>query len=366
VLLICYLGLGFLFIRLGVVLLNVLSDPRLRLQEQCEDARVSVLIPVRNEAHNLPELFRQLDKLGPEACEIIALDDQSSDGSTSLLETESKRNARFHYLKGTALPSGWLGKNWACQQLSQQATGDYLLFLDADIAYLHPQLLSSALAEMRRKQLSLLSLFPDQIMKSAGEWAVVPLMHYLLLSLLPLSWIYRIPLYAIAAANGQFMLFEAKSYHAHRWHEQVKNKIVEDIAIMRLLKQAELRGHCLTSGGMIRARMYSSYPEALSGFSKNILAGFGNSLSGMLAFLFFVLGYWPWAVGILPLWMLGLALLAILGIRIGVSRLAGQSAWKNVLLHPWQMANLLVISFVSIFKKLKRNNQWKGRNVQLN
>jgi hypothetical protein len=120
------------------------------------------------------------------------------------------KHPRFKVIKGNALPAHWLGKNYACHQLAQQATGEYYLFLDAD-EQVQKGLINSAVHRMKLRDLSLLSLFTNQTMLSVGEEMVVPLMHYILLNLLPLRLVYLVKSAAVAAASGQFMLFDAGS-----------------------------------------------------------------------------------------------------------------------------------------------------------
>ncbi|MEO1451722.1 MAG: glycosyltransferase [Bacteroidota bacterium] len=357
--------LGFLGIRFFVSLLNLFTRPALPQSTLPHQAKVSILVPARNEAHNLPHLFAQLDQLAYENVEILILDDQSTDETGSILVAQAIKDPRLQVLEGAPLPSGWLGKHHACHQLARAATGEYMLFLDADIRQLHPYLIQSGLHFMERHRLTLLSLFPDQIMDTRGEQITVPLMHYLLLSLLPLWWILRLPFPSMAAANGQFMLFDAESYRQHHWHQQVRQIIVDDIAIMQRVKGAQLRGMTCVANGLIHCRMYQSWSGGVSGFSKNILAGFGNSFLGLILFLGLTLFGWVPLIFYLPPWLLLMAMGLIVGIRLCISLLGRQSIARNLLLHPIQMLTLLWVSVLSIFKRLRKNSEWKGRNVQL-
>ncbi len=99
-----------------------------------------------------------------------------------------KRIPASDCLSGTTLPEGFTGKNHACHQLSLSARGDYFLFMDADVR-VKGALLEEALSWMLKKDLALLSIFPVQKMKSFGEKISVPLMNWILLSLLPLPLI---------------------------------------------------------------------------------------------------------------------------------------------------------------------------------
>ena len=353
----------FLLIRAGVVLLNLIQNPALPLQISDQQPFVSILIPARNEAETLPHVLQQLVKLDYPDLEIIVLNDFSDDETERIIQTWARRDKRIRYINGSPLPAGWLGKNWACHQLAEQAQGEYFLFIDADVAFIHDQILLNSLAAIQKDNLALLSIFPDQIMDTVGEKLVVPLMHYFLLSVLPLEWIFKMPIAVMAAANGQFMLFDGATYREKKWHQQVKNKIAEDILIMRKVKANSEKGRAFTANGLIKTRMYRGYREGIQGFGKNILAGFGNRIAALLVYLTLTVG--TLALAWESIYVLEIGLLAILIIRIGTSKMANQSIMDNLFFHPFQIVNLLTISFLSIYKKISGNNQWKGRNVQL-
>ncbi|MFK7971467.1 MAG: glycosyltransferase family 2 protein [Bacteroidia bacterium] len=364
------IGLIFLGYRLMVVLLNIILDTRIPIRESLELPTISILIPARNEARNLTALFAQLKYIEHQVAEIIILDDQSEDLTPDLLRSWELGGEKRKVLKGSTLPAGWLGKHYACANLAQAAKSDYFLFLDADIAQLDTRLLPSIFTQIKKRKLSLISIFPDQHMLSLGEKTVVPLMHYLLLSLLPLRWIYSLPFASMAAANGQCMVFEAKAYRQHKWHEQVKSIIVEDIAIMKAVKSAKLKGLTFTANGLIWARMYQSFGEGLAGFGKNILSGFGNSVIGLIVYLVLLLGFpilliflgWQGVVsGKILLLILG----GMIGIKAGISMLANQSIIQNLLLAPVHMISMLIVAVRSIINLIRKKNTWKGRNVQL-
>ncbi|WP_419788672.1 glycosyltransferase family 2 protein [Mucilaginibacter sp. SP1R1] len=246
--------------------------------------------------------------------------------------------------------------------MAKHADGKYLLFLDAD-EQVKPGLINSAVHRMHLHQLGLLSLFTNQQMNTPGEQAVVPLMHFILLNLLPLRLIYLVKNASVAAASGQFMLFDAAIYHKHQWHKAVKNKVVEDVEIMRLIKTEAYNGEALLANGMISCRMYKGYYEAINGFGKNFLAAFNYSIIGFLIYILLIIGG-PMIVVMtlnLPLlfFMIGLILLT----RIMISLLADQSVLNNIIMHPFQMLNMLFIAVISIQKYLTGTTVWKGRKI---
>jgi chlorobactene glucosyltransferase len=354
--------LFFIILRFSVTLFNFISNPKLhRVGKQYSD-KVSVLIPARNEAGNILTLLQSIHEQDYQNYEVIVLDDESADDTFAVCSAFAANHARFTIIKGNKLQEGWIGKNYACHQLALQANGKYLLFLDAD-EEVKQGLINSAVHRMHLHQLGLLSLFTNQQMKTPGEWAVVPLMHFILLNLLPLRLIYLVKNASVAAASGQFMLFDAVIYHENQWHKAVRHKVVEDVEIMRLVKAEAYNGEALLANGMISCRMYKSHNEAIAGFSKNFLAAFNYSIIGFLVYIVLIIGG-PMIVIMtlnLPLlfFMLGLIILT----RIMISLLSDQSALNNIILHPLQMLNMLLIAFTSIQRYLTKTTVWKGRKI---
>lgn len=352
----------FIILRFAVTLFNFISNPKLhRVSKQYTD-RVSILIPARNEADNIETLLRSIHAQDYQNYEVIILDDESTDDTYAVCEAFAANHMHFRVIKGARLPEGWIGKNHACHQLAKEADGKYLLFLDAD-EEVKPGLINSAVHRMHLLQLGLLSLFTNQQMISPGEKAVVPLMHFILLNLLPVRLVYLVKNASVAAASGQFMFFDAAIYHQYQWHKAVKDKVVEDVEIMRLVKAEAYNGEALLANGMISCRMYKSYDEAINGFGKNFLAAFNYSIIGFLVYIVLIIGG-PMIVLMtlnLPLifFMLGLIMLT----RFMISLLSDQSPANNIILHPLQMLNMLIIAVISIQKYLTKTTVWKGRKI---
>jgi glycosyltransferase involved in cell wall biosynthesis len=357
-----YIIFFFLIIRFTVTLFNFISNPKLPHSPRQYQDLVSVLIPARNEAEDILPLLQSLKNQNYQNIEVIILDDQSEDGTFKICEKFSLNDERFKVIKGEALEKGWLGKNFACLQLAKQAKGKYLLFLDAD-EEVKDGLINNAICRMKIGKLSLLSLFTNQITQTFGEKTVVPLMHYLLLNLLPLRLVKLTNSPAFSAASGQFMMFDAIDYEKFQWHMLVKNKVVEDIEIMKKVKQNKLNGEALLANGFIYCRMYKGYKESLEGFSKNLLAGFGGSIIGLMLYLFLVLAGPILIVLFLNFQLFYFAVTLIVFSRIMISYLSGQNVFMNVFYHVFQMVNLLIIAMLSIIKSLNKTLVWKGRTI---
>ncbi len=260
--------LGFLFLRFLVSLANLIMQQWLHNGELQQNPLVSILIPARNEENNLGELLSSIMKQDYQNYEVFVYDDLSEDNTEAIAKEYVKKDQRFHLITGEPLPEGWLGKNHACHQLSLHANGNYLLFMDADVN-IKKGLIKNSLAHSKKYSLQLFSIFPRQRMHSFGEKITVPLMNWILLSLLPLYLIRTSSRKSLAAANGQFMLFDAKTYHKHYFHEMLKGHKVEDIAILKKMKAIGYSCHTVASNGQIECRMYKGFKDAAQGFPKN-------------------------------------------------------------------------------------------------
>lgn len=352
----------FIILRFAVTIFNFISDPKLRRVSRSYDNLVSILIPARNEEKNIPTLLKSIEKQDYGDYEVIILDDDSSDRTYNICAEFAAKHSAFKVIKGKELTGQWLGKNYACYQLAKHAQGDFLLFLDAD-EQIYDGLINSAVHRMHFRKLALLSLFTNQRMETLGELLTVPLMHYLLLNLLPLRLVYLFKNPAVAAASGQFMLFDAEVYRQNEWHKGAKDKIVEDVEIMKQVKVRGFNGESLLANGMISCRMYTGYNTAINGFGKNFLAAFNYNIFSFLIFLILLIGG-PMIVLMtlnfqLILMMIGLILLT----RIMISLVSGQSAALNVVLHPVQMFSMVLIAFSAIQKYLTKTTVWKGRKI---
>ncbi len=348
--------------RFAVTLFNFISNPKLLRTAYHYEHKVSVLIPARNEEKNILRLLNSLLRQNYANMEVIVLDDDSTDDTYALCAEFAAKHPQFKVIKGKPLPDGWLGKNYACHQLAKHATGSYFIFLDAD-EEVAPDLINSAVHRMQQHRLALLSLFTNQRMQSAGEQLVVPLMHYLLLNLLPVRLIYLTKHYAVAAASGQFMCFDADVYREHQWHKKVRDKVTEDVEIMKIVKKARYRGESLLANGLIYCRMYTGYNEAIKGFSKNFLAIFNYSITAFLTYIIVLIAGPLLVIMTLNVPLISFMVALIVLTRIMISLESGQNPWINTLLHPIQMVNMAVIGFLAIQQHLTGTTTWKGRRV---
>ena len=352
---------GFAVLQLVIALVNLFFYERLPKSNKT-DALISLLIPARNEEKNIGNLLNDLLLQDYKNVEIIVFNDHSTDKTAEIVERYSLADDRIKLINSNNLPAGWLGKNHGCFQLAKHAKGEFFLFLDADVG-IKGNAIGQTTEVVSRQKLGLLSVFPKQIMKTAGEKMTVPLMHYILLTLLPLILVSKSRFSSLAAANGQFMLFDAETYRQTQPHKKMRSEMVEDIKIARWYKSLNIGVTCLANVNSISCRMYTGFSDAVHGFSKNVGQFFGNSL--FVAGIFWIvttLGFLPVFTEMKPEYII-VYVAVLLATRIVVSVSANQNIGANLLfILPQQVALAMFIlkSFVNQHRKMY---EWKGRKI---
>ena len=356
-----------------MAVLNLLTAPRLRAaspgtNDYSPKLSASLLIPIRNEAERLESLLTQLravEDRWPEL-EILFLDDGSTDDGPQRV-----RAAGFQVVTGDPLPEGWLGKNWACHQLSQRARhSKVLIFMDADVCP-KPEAVGSTLAVLARNpRVGALTALPAQRMFHWIEQAVIPwIMHLSILGTVPLALSRLLPWPSLTVANGQWFAFRRECYEAIGGHVSVRGKVLEDMALGRRVK-GETRFQLLTTlaSNILEVRMYSDTQSLREGFGKNLYLLAGRSVPGLFlcSVALMIWGFGPVLV-LMASGSLRLASVALGGIAIFrlAAILAFRSSPASALLHPLGALSTLWLLWRSAFLHQTGKARWKGRLVSI-
>ncbi len=356
-------AVAYLAVRLLIIMINLITRPVLQPGVPSSFPFVSILIPARDEEGSIGLLLEDLRHLDYPSFEVIVCDDDSQDRTAAIIQSFSQLDQRFFYLKGKPLPEGWLGKHFACHQLALRANGKFLLFLDADVR-VNPGLVKDAVACREKYGLHLLSIFPGQKMNSVGEKLTVPLMHWILVSNLPLLLIRKIKASSFAAASGNFMLFDASVYRAEWLHKTIRTARTDDIAIIKKMKDLGYKTCTLLARDQIKCRMYSDLKSSLIGFTRNVNAFFGNSWMILLLYAI-ITTFGPLAVlltlhPILSFFFFAGLILA----RILVSIQSRQDWLMNIVLMPFQQLAFFSIVILAIISQTTGVLIWKRRNIR--
>jgi hypothetical protein len=241
---------------------------------------LSIIIPARNEGACLGRCLFSLTAdpfwRDPEEAwrlEIIVVNDESTDDTRKIAESFD----RVTVLDAGPLPSGWCGKQHACQVGANEAQGDWLLFTDADTLH-RPGGVWVALAEARQQGADLLSYSPEQEVYGFAERAVMPLVFADLAATYKPKNICD-PNSPDAAANGQFLLISRAVYDLIGGHASVAGDLLEDVAIARRVKRAGHKLHFRFGGEIVTTRMYRGWRHMREGWTKNLALLFPNPVA---------------------------------------------------------------------------------------
>lgn len=255
---------------------------------------VSICIPARNEESVIERCVTSALKQSYPNFEVLVLNDNSTDNTTAILDELSGIINTLHHIQGKEKPEDWLGKPWACHQLSKHSSGEYLLFIDADV-WLEEDAVSKAVNALQRTPA--ITVWPKQVMKTFWERTVIPMIYYGLYTLLPAKYVEQDPKWLpaalrpvmsskFAAACGQFIAFRRETYDDIGGHSSVKGQIVEDVELARVIRK---KRHSLTmydGVNTVNCRMYRSHNEIFEGLRKNFFVGFGRNILLFLGMAF--------------------------------------------------------------------------------
>jgi len=363
----------FLGALLLVALANLFGMRRLRASAvPGPQPFVSVLVPARDEAANIETCVRSLLDQAYDNYELIVLDDGSTDGTGELLADLAARTPRLRLLRGLPLADGWLGKNWACDQLARAARGAYLLFTDADTRHASGMLAAVASLAVRTRA-DFLSGMPAQRTGSWAEALAVPMLPWMAHTTVPVPLVRRSPSAVGASAIGQFVLFRREAYDRTGGHAVVRLAVAEDFALAQRVKRLGLCWDLVDASAVVSTRMYRSLGEVWDGYTKNLFAAFDYRL---LPFAF----VWTWMAFVAWFPPIGL-LLAALGRPLpGFSPALALAAYAldcllwllsdlrfglpagQAFLHPLTVAFFALLAARSAWRRLRgRPVPWKDR-----
>lgn len=371
------LVLGLLVFFLAVCWVNFFTAFRLdqvQVTPEVDLPTASVLIPARNEAHNLVHLIPSLLSSNYKAFEILLLNDSSEDQTEhvafSLLE---KSQIPYQVVAGKKWDSalGISGKNYACQQLAEMAQGEILIFCDADVM-ISPDTLQRTLSLVQQNpKASGMSGLPK--IKSNGffENLVFPwIMQIPLMVSLPLGFAWRFPFASMQLANGQWLAIRKEAYLKIGGHQALGTVVIEDIQLAKNLILKSLGGLIpVLAAKDITVQMYSDWNSMVRGFSKNLILIFGGKAIHFMIVLVFAN-----LIFFFPLWFLKVPLLeAVLGlitlffIRVTTAVLFGNSITKALVQFVLHWLSLLVLNYFSLLilsNFANKMTDWKGRKTQ--
>lgn len=352
---------ALLWIVLGVRAIRGMAKlPRLEDVPPLADSncpRVSILFAARDEAAKLPQALPTLLAQDYPSYEVIAVNDRSRDATPQILDEFARRHANLKVVHVGELPAGWLGKPHALTRAYQHATGEWLVFTDADVRFA-PDLLHRALTLTRNKGWDHLSCVPS--FDVIGFWEKTAFNWWLPGGFIGLEpWRVSDPRSKRYFGAGAFQLLRRSAYEAIGRHERLALEIVDDLKLGKLVKQGGFRSGVVLPGEKLRLRYEEGLGNLVRAFTKNVFAAadYHLGIATVLVLATVAISIAPFLALIflsgLPRLAAGVAVIAALSLNAWVAHKAGLSA-LYALTHPLGAAILIYVTLRSTIVTLQQ------------
>jgi len=326
--------------------------------------RVSLIVPARNEVETLGPAMRSRLAEGYPALEVVLVDDRSTDGTGALVDAIAAEDSRVRALHLDSLPPGWLGKLHAMSEGLLRATGEWILFSDADV-HLAPGTIARAVSLAEAQRLDHLSLLPQL---DPATWLVDAALASFTRTGLVLGrvWLVSDPRSKVGGSVGAFGLVRRDALERSPGIEHLRLEVADDLALGQMLKSSGSRSALANGRELVRIHWYRSLAELTRGTEKGA-AVFDHRLLPALC--------WTGALGALELgpflaaafapspiahWMgLGGAAL-LLGSTLWMCRFAGQRTLPALLSPLGVVVNGVLLLRAAVVGKIRGGVQWRS------
>jgi glycosyltransferase involved in cell wall biosynthesis len=263
-----------LHIAYGALRLPIIKDIAPASDADCP--RMSILLAARDEEEKLPAALATLTEIDYPSLEVVAVDDRSQDATGRILDEFAALHPRLRVVHVADLPPGWLGKPHALQKAYEAATGEWLLFTDADVHF-KPDVLRRAIALARRQNLDHLSLLCD--VEMVGFWEKALITFFVAVFHLATNPC-RVgnPHSPFYVGIGAFQLLKRSTYEASGTHRRLAMEVIDDMKLGKLIKRSGFRSGVGIAQDTVVVRWHAGLGNLIRGVTKNFFAGFGYNL----------------------------------------------------------------------------------------
>ena len=349
------------------------------------NSRVSIIVPARNEQNDIEESLTRLLQLDYDNYEVIAVNDRSTDRTGEIME-EVARNHKpdlgapflasfarsgdlLRVIHHQELPSGWLGKTHAMWTATNQATGDWLLFTDADVLF-KPDSLRRALAYAEAEKADHVVLFPQMIMKQPGEYMMIAFFQTMFV-FGHRPWKVADPKSRDHMGVGAFNLIRRSVYESVGTYEALRMEVLDDMKLGKVVKNAGFAQRNVFGDDLISIRWAQGASGVVNNLTKNffavlsfqwprtVISACGLAFLNLMPFLGIWLAHgWeriPYAIALASMFL----------IYLGMSWRSGVPAYY-FLLHPVSTALFIYTLLLSMFHALWNDGIiWRGTKYPL-
>src|SRR5580658_8820087 len=334
--------------------------------------RVSVIVPARNEEKDIELSLTRLLELDYDNFEVIAVNDRSTDRTGEIMEEVAARatsHGQLRVIHHRELPAGWLGKTHAMWTATNEATGDWLLFTDADVLF-KPDSVRRALAYAESERADHVVVFPQMIMKQPGEYMMIAFFQTMFV-FGHRPWKVADPKSKDHMGVGAFNLIRRSTYEAVGTYEALRMEVLDDMKLGKVVKNAGFAQRNVFGEDLISIRWARGARGVVENLTKNffavlsfqwwrtLISAFGLAFLNLMPFL----GVWlahgwerlPYAI----------ALASMFSIYVGMSWRSKVPAYY-FLLHPVSTALFVYTLLLSMCHALWNDGIiWRGTRYPL-
>jgi len=334
--------------------------------------RVSIIVPARDEAETIEQALGTLLALNYDNYEVIAVNDRSTDRTGEIMEKLAASPAAHECLRVVhhrELPAGWLGKTHAMWTASNEATGDWLLFTDADVLF-KPDSLRRALAYAESEPADHVVLFPQMIMKRPGEYMMIAFFQTMFM-FGHRPWKVADPSTDDHMGVGAFNLVRRSVYDKVGTYEALRMEVLDDMKLGKVVKKAGFAQRNVFGGDLISIRWAKGAMGIVNNLTKNFFAVLSfqwwRALISVVGLAF--LNFGPFlGVFLAHGWArvpYAIALGSMFAIYIGMSRRSAVPVYY-FLLHPVSAAQFIYTLMRSMCLTLWNDGiEWRGTKYPL-
>ncbi len=329
-----------------------------------DPSRVSIIVAARNEQRNIREALQSLLDLAYPNFELIVVNDRSEDNTGRILDDMARTHPCLKVLHIDVLPPGWLGKNHALWIGSHRASGELLLFSDADIV-MEPTVVTRAVAFLEQNRLDHLAATPSMRMPTTflGMFGAAFIIFF---SLFSRPWKARDPKSRHHIGIGAFNLVRSAAYRQVGGHETIRLRPDDDIKLGKIVKQAGFRQDVAYAPEFLEVEWYASLGEVIKGLEKNAFSGADYNIPLVLTgvVIHILCNIWPFmAIFLTRGWIQGINLATVVLILLVVAdsaRFHRSKSWYAVG-YPLMSALFVFILLRTMLLNLMQGGiVWRG------
>lgn len=352
---------GGVQVAVGALKIDYLRNAR--VSAEAAATSVSIVVAARNEEAHLGEAVRSLLQQRGTGVEVVVVNDRSTDRTAGILERARAEAPELHVVHVGSLPDGWLGKTHALQRGAEAASGEWLLFTDADVV-LGEDAAARGVSYSLEHGLDHLAATPELTMPTLGSDLFAGA-FILLFSRYSTPWKARDAKSPSYIGIGAYNLVRAECYRRVGGHREVSLRPDDDMMLGKILKRGGCRQDVVYGTGEVKVEWYPGLGAAVRGLEKNAFAGMGYSVTRVAAmtfalFLFVVLPWFaaPLTGGLTQIAFAG-SILVMAVLYLGSARSAG-SRWWLVPGLPFAMLGIIYAVWRSTILAVKNDGiRWR-------